>query len=236
MNQTKHPKTIAILGGTGNQGPGLAMRWALAGHRIIIGSRKQEKAERVAGEINARLEDEAREASGSVTGMANPEAAAACEVAVLTVPYSAQNGLLVSLAGALAGKVLINVNVALKPPKVTRVFIPPEGSACEQAQTLLGEATPVVGAFQNVSAHVLDALDAPVTCDVLVCGDDAEAKAVAIELARDMGTRGFDAGPLVNAKAIEGLTAILIRLNIQHKVHGSGIRITNLPEGAGTGG
>jgi hypothetical protein len=167
--------------------------------------------------------------------MANPQAAEACDVAVLTVPYGAQNALLISLADALAGKVLINVNVALKPPKVTRVFIPPEGSACEQAQAILGEATPVVGAFQNVSAHVLDALDEPVTCDILVCGDNKDAKALAIELAQDMGTCGFDAGPLANAKAIEGLTAILIKLNIQHKVHGSGIRITGLPEGAGTG-
>jgi hypothetical protein len=232
MIQTKHPKTIAILGGTGNQGPGLAMRWALAGHDIIIGSRKQEKAERVAGEVNARLTG--RDVSGSVTGMANPQAAAACEVAVLTVPYSAQNALLGDLTHALNGKVLINVNVALKPPKVTHVFIPAEGSACEQAQAILGEATPVVGAFQNVSAHVLDALDEPVRCDVLVCGDDAEAKALAIALAQDMGTRGFDAGPLANAKAVEGLTSILIKLNIQHKVHGSGIRITGLPEHAGT--
>jgi 8-hydroxy-5-deazaflavin:NADPH oxidoreductase len=233
MTQTKHPRTLAILGGTGNQGPGLALRWALAGHRIIIGSRKQEKAERVAAEINARLED--AEVAHPVAGMANPQAAEACDAAVLTVPYGAQNALLVSLADALEGKVLINVNVALKPPKVTRVFIPPEGSACEQAQTILGEATPVVGAFQNVSAHVLDALDQPVTCDVLVCGDDAEAKALAIALAEDMGTQGLDAGPLANAKAVEGLTAILIKLNIQHKVHGSGIRITGLPEEAEAG-
>jgi hypothetical protein len=236
MTQSNNPRTIAILGGTGNQGPGLAMRWALAGHRIIIGSRKQAKAERVAGEVNARLEAADGPAVHPVTGMVNHDAAEACEVAVLTVPFGAQNALLEGLNGALAGKVLINVNVALKPPKVTRVFIPPEGSACEQAQAILGEATPVVGAFQNVSAHVLDALEEPVSCDVLVCGDDAGAKALAIALAQDMGTRAFDAGPLANAKAVEGLTAILIKLNIQHKVHGSGIRITNLPEDAGSPG
>lgn len=222
MNQLEsHRYTIAILGGTGNEGPGLAQRWAKAGHDIIIGSRQAEKAERVADEVNERLGEPL------VRGLENPDAAAACELAVLTVPYSAQNALLASLKQELSGKVLINVTVALKPPKVARVYIPTEGSASEQAQELLGEDVTVVAAFQNVSADQLDA-EGPVDCDVLVCGDDKAAKQVAIGLARDLGTRGIDAGPLINAKAIEALTSILIGINIRYKVHGSGIRITGL--------
>ena len=216
--------TIAILGGTGNEGPGLALRWAKAGHKIIIGSRKSEKAERVADEINAKLDEPL------IEGAANDDAVRACEIAVLTVPYSAQNALLESLKVDLQGKTLINVNVAMKPPKVARVFIPPEGSASEQAQEILGPDVNVVAAFQNVGAHTLEDLDHPVDCDVLVCGDKKAHKAIAIQLAEDIGTRGIDAGPLVNAKAVEALTSVLIGINIRYKVPGSGIRITGLPE------
>jgi hypothetical protein len=215
--------TLAILGGTGNEGPGLALRWAKAGHDVIIGSRREEKAKRIAGELNATLGE------ASIRGMENTAAAAACEVAVLTVPYGAQNTLLESLRTALQGKILINVNVALKPPKVARVYIPPEGSAAEQAQVVLGEGVTVVGAFQNVGAHQLMELDHAVDCDVLVCGDDKAAKDLAIALAEDLGTRGIDAGPLVNTKAVEAMTSILIGINIRYKVKGSGIRITGLP-------
>jgi hypothetical protein len=233
---TRDALTLAILGGTGNEGPGLALRWAKAGHDIIIGSRRAEKAERVAGEINAKLREALGRDAPTVRGMENLEAAAACEVAVLTVPYGAQNTLLESLRDALQGKVLVNVTVALKPPKVARVYIPPEGSASEQAQTVLGEGVTVVAAFQNVSAHALDELDEPVECDVLVCGDDKEAKKLAIRLAEDLDTRGIDAGPLGNAKAVEAMTSILIGINIRYKVKGSGIRITQLPASKTTTG
>lgn len=216
--------TIAILGGTGNEGPGLAMRWARAGHTVIIGSRSAEKAQRVASEITATLNGLA------VQGLANEDAARVCDLAVLTVPYNAQNALLAQLKPHLQGKILINVTVALKPPKVARVYIPPEGSASEQAQALLGDGVQVVAAFQNVGAHGLAHLDAPVACDVLVCGNSKSAKAVAIQLARDTGTRGIDAGALENAKAVEALTSILIGINIRYKVPNSGIRITGLPE------
>ena len=216
--------TIAILGGTGNEGPGLAMRWAKAGHTVIIGSRKAEKAQRVASEVNAKIGE------ALVKGMANVDAAYTCNVAVLTVPYAAQNALLETLTSALQGKTLINVNVAMKPPKVARVYIPPEGSASEQAQAILGSGVDVVAAFQNVGAHTLEDPDHPITCDVLVCGDKKAAKAVAIQLAEDIGTRGIDAGPLVNAKVVEGLTSVLIGINIRYKVPGSGIHITGLPE------
>lgn len=222
--------TIAILGGTGNEGPGLAMRWAKAGHTVIIGSRKAEKAQRVAEEINAKLGATLINSAPLVSGMANTDAALACDVAVLTVPYVAQNALLETLTGALQGKTLINVNVAMKPPKVARVYIPPEGSASEQAQAILGSGVDVVAAFQNVGAHTLEDPEHPIACDVLVCGDKKAAKAIAIQLAEDIGTRGIDAGPLVNAKVVEGLTSILIGINIRYKVPGSGIHVTGLPE------
>jgi NADPH-dependent F420 reductase len=217
--------TIAVLGGTGNEGPGLALRWAKAGHTVIIGSREAAKAQRVADEINAKL------GAPLVSGMANIDAARACDVAALTVPYAAQNILLEALKDALHGKTLINVNVALNPPKAAQVYIPPEGSASEQAQAVLGPGVDVVAAFQNVGAHTLEDPDHPIACDVLVCGDKKAAKAVAIQLAEDIGTRGIDAGPLVNAKVVEGLTSVLIGINIRYKVPGSGIRITGLPEG-----
>ncbi|MBN1486175.1 MAG: NADPH-dependent F420 reductase [Anaerolineae bacterium] len=223
MAEKKH-YTIAVLGGTGNEGPGLAIRWAKAGHNVIIGSRKEEKAQRVAAELNEKLGEDL------IKGLANLEAAQVCDVAVLTVPYSAQNALLATLRDTLQGKLLINVTVALKPPKVARVYIPPEGSAAEQAQAILGPAVPVVAAFQNVGAHHLEDIGHPVDCDVLICGDDKEAKAIAAELAQDIGTRGIDAGPLINAKTIESLTSVLIGINIRYKIPGAGIRITGLPE------
>jgi NADPH-dependent F420 reductase len=215
---------LAILGGTGNEGPGLALRWAKAGHTVIIGSRSLEKAQSVAHKLSIQLHDAA------IQGMVNEEAAQACDIAVLTVPYAAQNALLEGVKSHLQGKILINVNVALNPPKVARVFIPSEGSASEQAQAVLGPEVDVVAAFQHVSAHALAHLDEPVHCDVLVCGDSKGAKALAIQLAEDLGTRGIDAGPLVNAKAVEAMTSVLIGINIRYKVQGSGIRITGLPE------
>jgi 8-hydroxy-5-deazaflavin:NADPH oxidoreductase len=217
---------IAVLGGTGNQGPGLALRWARAGHTVIIGSRQAEKAEGVAAEIAAKLTADPA-AAARVSGMSNADAVAASELAVLTVPYAAQNPLLEELRDPLQGKLLISVTVALKPPKVARVYIPVEGSACEQAQALLGENVKVVAAFQNVPAEHLYG-DGVVDCDVLVCGDDKAAKQIAIGLSQDLGTRGIDAGPLVNARAVEAMTSVLIGINIRYKIHGSGIRITGL--------
>ncbi len=217
-------QTIAVLGGTGNQGPGLALRWARAGHTVIIGSRQAEKALRVAGELNVGL------AGAVIQGMENGDAAAACDIAAVTVPYEAQAALLESLREPLQGKILIDVNVAFKPPKVARVYIPPEGSAAEQAQATLGDGVTVIGAFQNTTADYLLDPNAAVDCDVLVCGDNRAAKRVVMALAEDIGTRGIDAGPLVNAKAIEAMTSVLIGINIRYKVKGSGIRITGLPD------
>jgi NADPH-dependent F420 reductase len=223
-------QTVAVIGGTGNEGPGLALRWARSGrYRVIIGSRQLEKAEHVAAELNARLGHDL------LSGMTNPDAAAAAHLAVLTVPYSAHAATLESIRAGLTqaspsgrGKILVDVTVPLQPPKVSRVYIPPGGSAAAEAQALLGGAVRVVAAFQNVGAAHLADLDHPIACDVLVCGDDKEAKAEAIALSEAAGMRGLDAGPLGNAVVVEGLTAVLIGINIRYKVKAAGIKITGL--------
>jgi NADPH-dependent F420 reductase len=215
---------IAVLGGTGSEGSGLAFRWAAAGHRVTIGSRDGERAAAAAAELSARL------SSGQISGAGNKEAAAACDVAVLTVPYAAQRATAHDVAAQLAGKILIDVTVPLVPPKVSLVQLPAEGSAVAALQASLGESVRVVSAFQNISAHHLKDLDHQIDCDVLVCADDAEDAEVAIGLARDAGLRGFHAGPLANSVVSEALTSVLIAINRRYKVPASGIRLTGLPE------
>jgi 8-hydroxy-5-deazaflavin:NADPH oxidoreductase len=216
-------KTVAVLGGTGNEGPGLARLWAKSGdYRVIIGSRQAEKAERVAQELNEQL------GQSLLTGMTNEEAAKAADICVLTVPYSAHEPTLTGLKEILQGKILVDVTVPLKPPKVSNVYIPPGGSAGQEAQAILGEGVQVVSAFQNISATHLDEGHDHIECDVFVCGNSKEAKAEAIALAEAAGMRGIDAGPLQNAVVVEGLTAVLIGINIRHKVKGAGIKITGI--------
>jgi NADPH-dependent F420 reductase len=220
-------KTIAVIGGTGNEGPGLALRWAKSGkYQVIIGSRQQEKAKGVAAELNARLGDDL------IRGMVNPNAAAAADIVVLTVPYHAHQPTLQSIRDKLTGKILVDVTVPLQPPEVSRVHLPPGGSASAEAQAMLGDEVRVVAAFQNVGAAHLQDPDHPIECDVLVCGDDADAKAEAIALAEAAKMRGLDAGPLQNAVVAEGLTSVLIAINKRYKVRGAGIKITGLPEQA----
>ncbi len=216
-------KTVAVLGGTGNEGPGLALRWAKSGrYEVIIGSRQAEKAERVAAELNQKL------GQNLLRGLTNEAAAQAAEICVLTVPYSAQGPTLTGLRELLQGKILIDVTVPLQPPKVSHVHVPPGGSAGQEAQAILGEGVRVVSAFQNVGAAHLAEGDSHIDCDVLVCGDDKEAKAEAIALAEAAGMRGIDAGPLRNGVVVEGLTAVLIGINIRHKAKGAGIKITGI--------
>lgn len=214
---------ISILGGTGEQGPGMAMRWARAGLDVIIGSRQKEKAEQVAEELNHEL------GQPLLRGMANPEAAAAADVVALTVPFSAHQSTLAAVREQLQGKVLIDVCVPLDPTNPRKMAMPAAGSATEEAQEMLGENVKVVAAFQNVSAHELRHLDHPVDCDVLVCGNDREARQTVMELVEKMGLQPVDAGLAYNARVAESLTALLIGLNIRNKVKGSGIRITGLP-------
>jgi NADPH-dependent F420 reductase len=216
--------TIAVLGGTGKEGSGLALRWADAGHRIVIGSRSRERAEATAAQINARIGAE------RASGADNMAAAESGDIVVLTVPYVAQLATLSEVKAALAGKILIDVTVPLQPPQVGRVQLPEGGSAVVKAQAMLGEGVRVVSAFQNVSAELLMDLGHTIACDVLVCGDDREARAQVIALARQAGVRAFHAGPLANSVAAEALTSVLITINRQYKVKHSGIAITGLPE------
>lgn len=216
--------SIAVLGGTGQEGSGLALRWANAGHRVILGSRSADKAEKAAIALNQRLGREV------VSGMDNRSAAAAATVVVLAVPYAAQRPTVEEVRETLAGKILIDVTVPLVPPKVSRVQLPEGGSAVEAIQKLLGEQTRVVSAFQNVSAHYLAELERVIECDVLVCGDDKDAREVAVRLAADAGLRGVHAGVLANSAASEALTSALIAINRHYKVPAAGIRITGVFE------
>ncbi|MCE2485226.1 MAG: NADPH-dependent F420 reductase [Desulfurellaceae bacterium] len=215
---------IAILGGTGEQGPGLALRWALAGEEVIIGSRQKEKGERVAAELNQEL------GRPLLVGMDNPSAAAAADIVVLTVPYSAHVPTLESVKDQLQGKIFVDVSVPLDPDNARRVSMPPAGSASQEAQEILGEQVSVVCALQNISAHLLRDATAEIDCDVLVCGSPKEARTRVIELIAKLNINAIDVGPLEAASLIEPITALLIRLNIRNKVHSAGIRITGLPD------
>lgn len=221
--QTETRPVIAILGGSGKEGSGLAFRWAHAGYPVIIGSRSVEKAEQAAREINAALGREA------ARGLDNPAAAAAGSIVVLTVPYAAQRSTVEEVRAALPGKILIDVTVPLVPPKVNRVQLPAGGSAVEAIQKLLGEQVKVVSAFQNISAHHLKDLDHVIDCDVLVCSDDREAAETVIGLARAIGLGAWNAGVLANSVAAEALTSVLIAMNQRYKVPAAGIRITAIP-------
>ncbi len=218
---------IGIIGGTGKEGKGLAYRWVQAGHEVIIGSRQLEKAQMAV----ASLAELVGEASALLRGMENREAVAACDIAVVTVPFAAHRATLEGLKEVLEGKILIDVVVPIVPPKVSKVQMPEAGSVALEAQEILGEKCFVVDAFQNISHERLMG-KGDVDCDVLVCGKGKAAREVVLGLVADTGLKGWDAGPIENAVVVEGLTSILIGLNIQHHVHASGIRITGIPEEA----
>ena len=218
---------IAIIGGTGPEGSGLALRWARAGESVVIGSRDAERARTVAAQIADKSG-----ALGSVEGVENAVAVKMCDTVVLTVPYAGQAELLKQLKPAFRqGTVLIDATVPLatavggKPTRVLGVW---EGSAAEQAQEIVGKNISVAGAFHSLSATVLNG-DEDVDCDVIVCSDDDRARKVASELAIKIpGVRAVDGGKLENARIVEAMTALLITLNIRHKVHGAGWRVTGL--------
>ena len=218
------PLHIGVLGGTGEEGSGLALRWASAGHRVVLGSRSAEKAAQTAARLSQRI------APRRIEGATNREAAARAEIVVLTVPYAAQRLTVDEVRGELSGKILIDVTVPLVPPRVSRVQLPEGGSAVEAMQKLLGGATRVVSAFQNVSAHYLSDLSRAIDCDVLVCGDDKDARETVVRLATDAGLRGVHAGPLANSAAAEALTSVLIAINRHYKVPAAGLRITGVFE------
>ena len=215
---------IAILGGTGQEGRGLALRWARAGHAILIGSRDPGRAQATAADLRQAIP------GSTASGMDNRAAAERGGIVVLAVPYAAHRATLEGVRDALRGKVLVDVTVPLVPPQVARVQLPPEGSAAVAAQKLLGPEVKVVSAFQNVSSHLLEDPAAAVDCDVLVCGDDKEARAVVVDLARAAGMRGIHGGALANSAAAEALTSVLIFINRRYGLKTSGIRFTGLPE------
>jgi len=221
-------RKIAILGGTGAEGSGLAYRLAKAGEHIVIGSRDAARAEETAKRLRERIGSGAQ-----IEGMDNLSAAAACDVAVLTIPFSGAPVLLKQLKGVWKpGTVVIDTTVPLAASvggAATRMLGVWQGSAAEQTRELLPAEVSLAAAFQNLGAEIL-AGDAPVDCDVLVCGDDEKAKQMASELVGKIpGARALNGGKLENARTVESLTALLIGLNIRYKVHGAGIRFTGLP-------
>ncbi len=222
MSDSKLLLSIAVLGGTGKEGKGLAFRWARAGYRVMIGSRTAEKAIGAAHEIKEMLED-----GISVEGMTNLEAAHEANIIVLTVPYSAHRDTLESVKDELKGKILVDVTVPLVPPKVATVQMPAAGSAAQEARQIVGDDVRVCAAFQNIShEHLLD--NADVECDVLVTGTSKDARAETIKLVEAAGLHGWDAGPIENSVVVEGLTSVLIGINKKYGSTHAGIKITGI--------
>jgi NADPH-dependent F420 reductase len=215
--------TLAVIGGTGKEGSGLILRWARSGYRVLIGSRDAGRAETKAHELNEILGDTL------VRGMNNVDAAVQADIIVLSVPYAAHRPILESIKDAVQGKILIDVTVPLQPPAIRTVHVPEGTAASLEAQSFLGDGVRVVAAFQNVGAAHLVELQYPVNLDVLVCGDDDDAKNEVFQLISAIeGMRPIDAGPLANAVAAEALTPVLLYINKRYQVIGAGIRITGL--------
>ena len=214
---------IGFIGGTGPEGKGLAYRFALAGHEAVIGSRRRERAEEAAREIAGRAP------AALVRGAENAAAAREAEIVIVTVPFDAQAETLPALAGAIDGKIAVSTAVPLSFSSGTASMLQvPEGSAAEQAQALLPGAK-VVGAFQNLGAAKLWAGDEPLDQDVIVCGDDTDAKRAVMELAEQVrGARAVDGGALAASRYVEGITVLLIGINRRYKAT-TGVRIVGLP-------
>jgi hypothetical protein len=209
---------IAVIGGTGDLGYALARRWAKAGYSVIIGSRDADKAALAAEKLSAEL-------GVRIGSSANRRAAELAEIVAVTVPFASQAAVLADIKPAVAGKLVIDATAPLIPPKVARVQLPAEGSAAQIAQRLLGDDVTLVSAFHDVAANKL-AADETIDCDVLVFGDQKEARARVVKLVVAIGLRGIHGGPLANSAAAEALTSVLIFINKTYKVDGAGIRIT----------
>jgi 8-hydroxy-5-deazaflavin:NADPH oxidoreductase len=208
---------ISILGGTGDLGSGLAKRWLAAGHTVVIGSRSADKAHAFAAELG-----------NGARGADNVGAARAGDIVVLAVPFASHEATLLEVKDAVQGKIVVDAAVPLVPPKVSTVQLPAEGSAAQIAQRLLGDGVRVVSAFHNVGAAKLHA-GGRADCDVLVFGNDKDARETVIGLANEVASCGIDGGVLANSVAAEALTSVLIGINRRYKVSGAGIRITGLP-------
>jgi NADPH-dependent F420 reductase len=223
-------RPLAVIGGTGPAGMGLALRWARAGETIIIGSREEKRAQQAAASIQQRIGEQAK-----ISGMENSAACAAADILMLTVPFEGQASLLKKLKSAItAGSILIDATVPLAVDvggRASRTLGVWQGSAAQQAAEIVSDEVSVVAAFHNVSADLLGT-DTPLDCDVVVCGDDPDAVQLTRELAAKIpGVRAIDGGKLENARIVEQITALLVGMNIRHKGR-AGIRITGLPPSA----
>ena len=214
---------IAVIGGTGKEGKGLAYRWAKAGYEVIIGSRDSLKAIDSANELRNYLPRDSK-----ISGLPNDEAAQKSQIVVITVPYSAHKNTIEDLKFFLSGKLVIDVTVPLFPPKVTKVQMPPAGSAAQEASLILGENIMLATAFQNISYETLMDENKKSNCDVLVTGTSKDSRQITLDLVKDAGFIGWDAGPIENSVVIEGLTSILIGINRQYKTTHAGIKITGV--------
>ena len=211
-------KVIAVIGGTGGLGSALAFRWGNAGYKILIGSRNNEKAILSAKKINDLLGKEV------ASGFNNKEAAKLAEIIVLTIPFSNHSEIIMEIKDEAQGKIVVDTTVPLIPPKVSRVQLPERGSVAKLAQEKLGQNVRLVSAFQNVAATAL-ASNETLEGEVLVCGNDVEARSTVISIVEAAGLKGWHAGPIDNSVVSESLTPILIFLNKRYKLNGSGIRI-----------
>lgn len=219
--------TLSFIGGTGDLGSGLAWRFARAGYPIIIGSRTLEKAARAAADMNAQ-------GSFNIKGADNVEAAAKGDIVFLTIPFSNHAAILASICEAVQGKIFVDSTVPLVPPKIMRVQLPAGGCVAKQTQDFLGEGVRVVSAFQNVAAaHMQSTRKSLDECDVLVAGNDADARETIVKLAGEIGFKAWHAGAIDNSAVAEALTSVLIFLNKRYGISGAGIQITGRPTKVG---
>ncbi len=222
MKKNNGKYIIALVGGTGKEGKGLAYRWSLAGHEVIIGSRAEEKAQEAARVINQLTRN-----NRPVIGMNNISAVIKAEVVVFTIPYTAHREICETLKPYLADKFIIDVTVPLIPPMVTKVQMPAAGSAAMEALSILGMNKNLGTAFHNISYERLMNSDDS-NCEVFVCGTNMETRELIMGLVADTGLTGWDAGPIENSVVPEGLTSILIGINKQFGIHNAGIKITGV--------
>jgi NADPH-dependent F420 reductase len=220
---TNNRKTFAFIGGTGDLGSGLAWRVARAGYPVLIGSRSADKAIQAAAEI-------AQRGNLNIAGMSNSAAAQAADVVFMTVPFASHQTTLEGIRAEVQGKIFVDTTVPLMPPKVMRVQLPPEGCVAKRTQNFLGDGVRVVSAFQNVAAAHLQSAEAHLEdCDVLVSGNDADAREFVIQLAGEIGFKAWHAGAIDNSAVAEALTSVLIFMNKRYGIAGAGIRITGTP-------
>lgn len=222
MMKENTKKNIAIIGGTGALGSGLALRWAKAGHNVTIGSRDGARAVQAAKDLSAKV-------GVSIAGLDNAKASAGADIVVMTVPYSTHANSFDVIRPHLNGKILVDVTVPLKPPKVRTVQLPEGGSVAKGVQETLGKDVRVVSAFQNVAAAHLADLEHDIDCDILVCGNDPDARSIVIGLAEDANMKAWHAGRIDNSAVAEAMTSVLIFINARYKIEGAGIRISGTP-------